>query len=132
MARTIIICSVCGEKKPLYAKAKCQVCYNKTFVRDKTRRWASRMKVKFGVTQEQYDSMLAAQGGCCAICGCKAGQGGSHRNRRLAVDHDHVTGKVRQLLCHSCNMILGRLADEPQLADRIAAYLRLHAETRCS
>jgi hypothetical protein len=56
----------------------------------------------FGITLEQYDEMLAAQGGGCAICGraCLTG-------RALAVDHDHETGVVRALLCVICNRYLG-------------------------
>jgi hypothetical protein len=53
-----------------------------------------------GVTVEQYDAMLAAQGGGCAICGTKP------KTRRLDVDHDHKTGRVRGLLCHRCNRAL--------------------------
>lgn len=53
-----------------------------------------------GVTDEQYDAMLAAQDGHCALCPSKPG------TRRLHVDHDHRTGKIRALLCHRCNRAL--------------------------
>lgn len=49
---------------------------------------------------EQYEAMLAAQGGGCAICGA------GPKTRRLHIDHDHMSGKVRGLLCHRCNRAL--------------------------
>lgn len=57
---------------------------------------------KYGLTLEQYEAMHNAQGGVCLICG-KPNQ----NNRILCVDHDHKTGKVRGLLCTSCNSKLG-------------------------
>ena len=57
-----------------------------------------------------YEQMLAAQGGGCAICGTPP------RNRRLDVDHDHRTGRVRGLLCWTCNHhILGKYATPAKL-----------------
>jgi hypothetical protein len=50
-----------------------------------------------GFTAEDYDRLLAAQGGGCAICKAPP------KTRRLHVDHDHKTGAVRGLLCHRCN-----------------------------
>ncbi len=58
-----------------------------------------------GLTLELYASMIEAQEGKCAIC-----QQGS--NKRLAVDHDHVTGRVRGLLCWKCNGALGILGED--------------------
>jgi len=55
---------------------------------------------QLGVTDEAYEALLEAQGGGCAICGAKP------KTRRLHVDHDHATGKVRGLLCHRCNRAL--------------------------
>jgi hypothetical protein len=55
---------------------------------------------QLGVSDEDYAAMLEAQGGGCAICGAKP------KTRRLHVDHDHATGKVRGLLCHRCNRAL--------------------------
>lgn len=55
---------------------------------------------QLGVSDDDYHRMLAAQGGGCAICGA------TPKTRRLDVDHDHLTGKVRGLLCHRCNRAL--------------------------
>lgn len=77
------------------------------------------LKAKYGITAAQYDQMLEAQGHGCAICGrreCRTG-------KALAVDHSHVTGKVRGLLCGSCNKGIGLLQDSPELLTRAARYL---------
>lgn len=64
------------------------------------------LRRNFGLSLEQYAGMLAAQGGRCAMLGCVAVVGDS-RGGQLAVDHDHVTGKIRALLCSRCNGDLG-------------------------
>ena len=78
---------------------------------------------QFGITAEQYDEMLASQSGGCAICRKTCSSG-----RRLAVDHDHATGKVRGLLCAKCNQGLGQFRDDPELLRVAMAYLETHRE----
>jgi Recombination endonuclease VII len=58
-----------------------------------------------GVSTEDYERMLAEQGGGCAICGAPP------KTRRLHVDHNHKTGKVRGLLCFRCNRALPHYLD---------------------
>jgi hypothetical protein len=68
--------------------------------------WAR--KRKYGVTNDVYNAMLAAQNGLCVMCGkpeIHLGRGGNVTP--LAIDHDHATGKVRGLLCDTCNRALG-------------------------
>src|SRR5207249_694982 len=71
---------------------------------------------QLGVTDAEYDRLLAAQGGGCAICG------NPPKTRRLHVDHDHKTGEVRGLLCHRCNRLLASWVTERWLYSA-AAYL---------
>lgn len=78
---------------------------------------------KFNLTPADYDRMLRAQHGKCAICGhdpMKRPRHGS-RVRRLSVDHDHDTGRVRGLLCVGCNF---RVAWYERLSTKIVGYLR--------
>lgn len=63
----------------------------------------------YGITPEEYAQLFEGQGGRCAICRTDTPGGG----RRWAVDHDHMTGKVRGLLCGTCNTGLGLLRDSP-------------------
>lgn len=78
----------------------------------------AKLKYLFGLTAEQHDAILDAQGGGCAVCGhtCPTG-------KRLAVDHDHVTGQVRGLLCVNCNKGIGHLRDSHVLLAKAAGYL---------
>lgn len=72
----------------------------------------------YGIDAEQYRSLLTAQGHRCAICGNRP------VTERLAVDHDHRTGKVRGLLCSRCNHdLLGAAHDSVEVLRRAVAYL---------
>lgn len=71
------------------------------------------------MTVEQYERMLADQGGGCAICGSPR-----DAKRSLAVDHDHATGAIRGILCSGCNTGLGLLRDSRELLLRAADYLQ--------
>lgn len=77
---------------------------------------------RFGITPDAYDTMLAAQGGNCRICGNK---NSDHRGRRLHVDHDHSTGAVRGLLCSKCNTGLGLFNNDVVLLIAAAQYVGL-------
>lgn len=71
----------------------------------------------YGITVKQYEEMLSAQQGCCAICHTPPG------DRRLAVDHCHTTKAVRGLLCVKCNTAIGKLNDDPVILQRAIDYL---------
>ena len=90
-------------------------------------RWL--LEKRYGITLEQYNEMVEVQGGRCAICN-KIPPGTSHISRRLAVDHDHVTGTVRGLLCSTCNTTIGMIDDSPGLLDKMRRYLGKHAQLR--
>jgi len=75
-----------------------------------------RLKRKYGISLEEYERLLARQGGACAICRRTS-------DRMLCVDHCHKTGRVRGLLCHKCNAGLGCYDDDPSFLRMAAAYL---------
>jgi hypothetical protein len=71
--------------------------------------------LRTGISEKEYADMLADQEGCCAICRDVCGTG-----RRLAVDHDHSSGRIRGLLCFRCNTSLARYE---QYAQQFTRYL---------
>lgn len=83
------------------------------------RRKFRRLYAEYGLTKTGYEDLLKAQAGGCAICGRKD----SAKGRKLAVDHDHITGKVRGLLCANHNIGLGKFGDSEQLLTRAILYL---------
>lgn len=77
---------------------------------------------KFGLSIQEYEALLAAQDGRCAVCRRTPDQAG-RKPKLLAVDHDHVTGQVRGLLCTNCNTAIGKAADDPVRLCRMADYI---------
>ena len=77
------------------------------------------LKRMFKISVEDYKSMLSAQNAKCAIC---------LKVRRLVVDHNHVTGKVRSLLCRQCNTGIGLLGESHEKLTNAMNYLKRHAE----
>lgn len=76
----------------------------------------------YGLTLEEYDEMLMAQGGVCAACGKPETNIQYGKVVPLAVDHDEKTGRVRGLLCAGCNRALGLLCEDPQHIEGLLRY----------
>lgn len=76
------------------------------------------LKRFFGISVEDYEQMLNNQGGVCYICKSPP------KGKRLAVDHDHTTGKIRSLLCQHCNTGLGHFRDSEELLTKAINYLK--------
>ena len=142
------ICIKCGIEKSIAELVKrkdskngfrsiCKVCTNSNFAarrklnpdkyNSQTKAWRKAnpekvvdiaLNTRFGITLDQYEQMLKSQNGLCALCK----QSTSNMNRRLAVDHDHKTGKVRGLLCFNCNTSLSKFENE-EYFDRVMSYL---------
>jgi hypothetical protein len=72
----------------------------------------------YGLSLEEFDSMLKRQEGTCAIPACDA--------PATDVDHDHDTGELRDLLCGSCNRALGLAKESPAILRGMAEYLTSH------
>jgi Recombination endonuclease VII len=79
------------------------------------------LKLRYGIDADEAEKLLEAQGGKCAICGAEEAQ---------HVDHDHLTGKVRGILCFNCNGALGRFEDDPAIMERAIEYLVAHGLDR--
>jgi hypothetical protein len=136
---TVKRCRICKEQKPLATSFhkdrskpdgfcnRCKECnrdhakrgYEKT-PRSKKLEW-ERLH-HYGISQEQYDAMFAAQDGRCAIC---PSTGTVHG--KLFVDHCHQTDVVRGLLCGNCNSGIGQLGDDIERLKAAIRYLENHA-----
>lgn len=120
-------CCVCKIEKSVEdfykSSSECKAC-NK--VRDSGPRrlqkreyaWKKKLADEFGLTPEDYWEMFDRQDGRCAICRREPDW------KRLAVDHDHDTGRVRGLLCHQCNCGLGFFNDDFDLLVTALGYLK--------
>lgn len=138
-------CYVCKETKAIREfssdrwegsgrKYKCKSCAS-SYMREWRRKmplqnrrqmeWTQNLKSKYGLSPDDYDLILAAQGGRCSICRKPP------REQRLHVDHDHETGEIRGLLCSCCNTAIGQLQDDPDIAQAAADYLYAIKTRRC-
>lgn len=91
-------CNHIHERRSQWCSRECK---NKWYYKHNVEYYRSKKLTRlFGLTAEDYDTMLENQGGVCAICQSPP------KNNRLAVDHDHNTGEIRGLLCTRCNVTL--------------------------
>lgn len=125
-------CSKCGEEyiKKKKRSTQCQPCKTKQH-REYCQRTNYHKKIyainaakvrerhlirKYSITQADYEAMFYYQNGACAICDKK-------QTRPFDVDHCHITGRVRGLLCTNCNRMLGHAHDDIKRLNRAAMYL---------
>ena len=78
---------------------------------------------RYGITQQDYEVMIAEQNNQCAICNTTE-PGGRHDRGYFVVDHCHTTGKVRKLLCNNCNTALGLVGDNTHILQSMIEYLQ--------
>lgn len=83
---------------------------------------------KYGLTVEDYISLLEQQHGVCAICMKPEPQIVGSERRNLVVDHDHITGKVRGLLCTTCNVALGMVHEDTAKLQAMIRYIEQYNE----
>ncbi|WP_372341981.1 endonuclease VII domain-containing protein [Nocardia sp. CC227C] len=128
-----------GPQSPL-----CFACYQRARRRRQGPETARRANLwaKYRIRPERYDALREAQDYRCAICGIheesidRSQVGGRPRKdgtelvkTPLAVDHDHITGAIRGLLCPSCNSGLGKFADDVSRLLAAVDYLRKHSSS---
>jgi len=78
------------------------------------------LRRRYNISLDDYNKLLASQDFSCAICRTHV----SELRRRLSVDHNHVTGKVRGLLCDQCNLLLGKACDNIDLLYKVIEYIK--------
>lgn len=119
------VCKACTQaardkwrkENPEKARAEAKRYYHA----DTTRQRSYRLQSKYGWTLADFTARLVAQGGKCAVCKMAAVKG------RWAVDHNHETGRVRDILCDDCNVALGRFRESIPTLRSAIVYLRNHA-----
>jgi hypothetical protein len=80
----------------------------------------------YGITLEQYNKMLLGQNNCCEMCNITIFEYLEKQNNRIksfCVDHNHETGQIRGLLCHSCNLLLGKIEKNKNMLNSIIYYI---------
>lgn len=136
------LCNLCKEEKPLEQfnvnkKGKegrysyCKACHKfarKAHKGKKKTKFDYYMK-HYGVSEYQIKAQLEAQHNCCMICSIEINwKDGKNSNHAACVDHDHVTDKVRSILCNHCNRGLGMFRDNVDNIRRAADYLVWHGK----
>lgn len=116
------LCKTCQKQrsKERHERLRSDVAYKKN--RSRTAR-INTLKRKYGMSVEDYNRLLHQQGDACHIC---RSQHPGLEFSFFPVDHDHVTGEVRGLLCNDCNLGLQRFKDNPEFLMGAAAYLLKH------
>ena len=119
-------CEVCGKifiKKPnmKYCSAECRK--ENPRPSGQTHKTFLRYLKGFNLSLADYETMVANQDGKCAICHSPESMVLNGKVKRIAIDHCHITGVVRGLLCHSCNTGLGYFNDNWVLLDNALEYL---------
>lgn len=120
---TSLICACGKEFAPKYynqihCERKCDNPKNRNggwndIIRDR------KYKTTYGISLEDYNRLLAEQNNCCKICKTHQGE----FKNKLHVDHNHKNGLVRGLLCHNCNLAIGRLKDDPKIIAAALEYV---------
>ena len=136
-------CSTCGEPKDLdqyYAhphthdglQTVCKSChaktssagYRKMSQTEKDRRNARSKAARYGMSLDEMLAYVDAHNGLCDVCG-KPDE--THRKatwtNKLTFDHDHVSGKLRGMLCSRCNIAIGSVEDNPETLYALAEYI---------
>lgn len=126
----------CHPDKPHFARGMCKKCYdanyqeqNRCRATTNSKKWAksnpdmvknARLKYRYGIDLATYTAKLAAQDGLCKICQNAPAE---------HVDHCHLTGEVRGLLCGDCNRAIGLFREDRATLMRAVAYLELYHGT---
>ena len=131
-------CSKCEVTKTIdgYHKSKsthdgfypyckdCACAYRSQWAKDNPERVrATNRKNLYGITPEEYTNLMARQCGMCAVCQCWLADLPA---KQVHIDHNHDTGKVRGVLCHSCNAMIGHARESIKHLYSAAYYLEMH------
>lgn len=126
--------SNCHPDKPHFGKGLCSMCYHRKYRKcnpsknkEATRKWRAQnndkirnkyLKYQYGITLEQYQQLLEEQKHCCKLCG---------KTPMIipVVDHNHITGQIRGIVCQGCNIAIGHYECFSHMFDTIKQYLEV-------
>ena len=94
--------------------------YTKEYAKNYHRPWA--IARKYGITPDMFENMWEKQHGLCAICRVSMTRTAG-KSDSAHIDHDHITGAVRDLLCQSCNHAVGHVKEKIEIAEQLVNYL---------
>ncbi len=133
MAKTCTRCNKVKESEDFYnckntkdgltfSCIECEKLRRKTLDKAKQKEYKkkSRLKLRYNLSLELYNSLLKEQNHKCAVCGLDEKEA---YKETLVVDHCHTTGRVRGLLCHNCNLALGHSKDSIDVLLKLIQYL---------
>lgn len=106
----------------LHNKNKIKIINDKYYMNNKEKKKDYILRTRFGITLAVFNDMLKQQNNVCAICKVSS--------FRLAVDHCHRTGKIRDLLCFKCNIILGHINEDVTILNNAIDYILKHKESK--
>jgi hypothetical protein len=127
-------CPVCSEEKQIADFWKGQYCCIDCQKQKQKKSWNSRtpkkrleqhLKYKYGITHSEFSKAWDEQNGCCSICKKELPDLMVYENRKrgYAIDHNHVTGEFRGILCLPCNSVLGLAKDSVEILKAAIYYL---------
>ena len=135
--------SVCHPDNTAFVGTQCRRCYelranaedptrlerNRASARERYRRQPAEKRrgaiiAKYGLTVAAFELLLKQQRGCCALCSKDVTGSSGKGGLDAQIDHDHLTGRVRGLLCRPCNTSIGQLGDTIEGLERAITYLR--------
>jgi len=97
---------------------------NRSMISKQMKEW--KLEKNYGLTVKKYNKMLKKQKGFCPICLKKINGNNKNGRRKANVDHNHKTGKVRELICINCNLVIGLLKENIKVSKNITKYLEKH------
>lgn len=137
MEQSLQPCPVCKTTEHPKSTNKGHLCKKCANVRslewarkNKQRHTSNQMQYRYGISKEMYDEKIKQQQNKCAICHQEetaVDNKGTVKN--LAIDHNHSTGKVRDLLCKACNVSLGLLKEDKEILKSMLNYIEKHNDT---
>ena len=124
-----------GQRREYYKNNRERILELKRQAHDPERTKNYRLLKNYGITLETYNEMREAQEHKCAVCGIHEDDlsvaNNQYGGKMLVVDHCHVTGQVRQLLCNRCNTVIGLLGEDTTLLNCLKEYIEhWHEQTK--